>query len=319
VETCPRRQLGDRVLSLTERVCVIANPAAGRGRGAKILPAVRSAFARYGVTDVRATDQQTDEAALADSAIADGATTIVCVGGDGTSGNIANTILRSGSDVRLGVIAAGTGNDFAKTLRATSTPLDEIAGLAVARSDQRMDVGKVDDRYFLNSCGFGFDVAVVQGLAKSRWLKGKGVYVYTALRQLLGYRGLNIAIRSLAADHDRALYMMIVIANAPHFGGTFVIAPSAEVTDGELDAVLVIDAKSLRRLRLLGAATRGAHTTFEEVRMNRAAEFTLAFDQAPFYETDGEVHRAERPTVEVRCVPLALRVISLATSPRVEL
>ena len=314
MEARPRRQLGGRVLSLTERVCVIANPAAGRGRGAKILPAVRSVFARYGVTDVRATDERIDEAALADAAIADGATTIVCVGGDGTSGNIANTILRSGSDVRLGVIPAGTGNDFAKTLRATSTPLDEIAGLAVARSDQRMDVGRVDDRFFLNSCGFGFDVAVVQGLAKSRWLKGKGVYVYTALRQLLGYRGLNIAIRSLAADHERALYMMIVIANAPHFGGTFVIAPSASVTDGELDAVLVVDASSMRRVRLLGAATRGAHAAFEEVRMNRASEFSLKFDHAPFYETDGEVHRAERATVEVRCMPRALRVISLATS-----
>jgi diacylglycerol kinase (ATP) len=314
VEARPRRQLGGRVLSLTERVCVIANPAAGRGRGAKLLPAVRSAFARYGVADIRTTDERIGETALAGSAIADGATTIVCVGGDGTSGNIANAILRSGSDVRLGVIPAGTGNDFAKTLRATSAPLDTIVGLAVERSDQRMDVGRVDDRFFLNSCGFGFDVAVVQGLARSRWLKGKGVYVYTALRQLLGYRGLNIAIRSLAADHEWALYMMIVIANAPHFGGTFVIAPSASVTDGELDAVLVVDASSMRRLQLLGAATRGAHATFEEVRMNRAPQFTLAFDQAPFYETDGEVHRAERETVEVSCVPRALRVIP-ATSP----
>lgn len=293
---------------------MIANPAAGRGRGARILPAVRSAFGTYGVTDIRTTDERTDEAALAGSAIADGATTIVCVGGDGTSGNIANAILRSGADVRLGVIPAGTGNDFAKTLRATSTSHDEIARLTVAQSDLRMDVGRIDDRFFLNSCGFGFDVAVVQGLAKSRWLNGKGIYVYTALRQLLGYRGLNIAIRSLAADHERALYMMIVIANAPHFGGTFVIAPSANVTDGELDAVLVVNASSMRRLRLLGAATRGAHTAFEEVRMNRGPEFTLAFDHAPFYETDGEVHRAERATVEVRCVPGALRVITLALS-----
>jgi len=263
------------------------------------------------VTDVRTTDERADEAALAGSAIADGATTIVCVGGDGTSANVANAILHSNANVRLGVIPAGTGNDFAKTLRATSTPFDEIARLAVAQSDDRMDVGRVDDRFFLNSCGFGFDVAVVQGLAKSRWLKGKGVYVYTALRQLLGFRGLNIAIRSLAADHERALYMMIVIANAPHFGGTFVIAPSAKVTDGELDAVLVFNASSMGRLRLLGAATRGAHTGFKEVRMNQAPEFTLSFDEAPFYETDGELHRAESATVLVRCMPAALRVLAV--------
>jgi YegS/Rv2252/BmrU family lipid kinase len=273
------------------------------------LPAVRAAFARYGVSDFRTTHERTDEVALAKSAIADGATTVVCVGGDGTSANVANAILHSNASVRLGVIPAGTGNDFAKTLRATSTPFDDIARLAMAQSDDRMDVGRVDDRFFLNSCGFGFDVAVVQGLAKSRWLKGNGVYVYTALRQLLGFRGLDIAIRSLAADHERALYMMIVIANAPHFGGTFVIAPTADATDGELDAVLVVDASSWRRLRLLGAATRGAHMAFKEVRVNRAPEFTLAFDQAPFYQTDGELQRANSATVVVSCVPAALRVL----------
>ena len=316
MEARPCRQFGSRVHSLTERVCVIANPAAGRGRGAKILTAVRSAFAPYGIADFKTTDSEADESVLAARAIGDGATTIICVGGDGTSSNVANVILRSGADVQLGVIPAGTGNDFAKTLGVTSTPVSEIARLAVEKSHHRIDVGRVEDRFFLNSCGFGFDVAVVQGLARSRWLKGNGVYVYTALRQLLGFRGLNIAIRSLAADHERSLYMMLVIANAPHFGGTFIIAPAADVTDGELDAVLVLDASSLKRLRLLGAATRGAHSTHKEVRVNRAPEFTLAFDEPQFYETDGEIQQAERATVEVRCVPGALRVISTATSPR---
>jgi YegS/Rv2252/BmrU family lipid kinase len=310
VEARPRRQLGGRVHSLTERVCVIANPAAGRGRGGNLLPDVRAAFSAQGITDVRTTDKHTTEKALATSAIADGATTIVCLGGDGTCGNVANVILHSNANVRFGVIPGGTGNDFAKTLGVTSTPLAEIARMATEVSDIRIDVGRVEDRFFLNSCGFGFDVAVVQGLARARWLKGNGVYVYTALRQLLGFRGLNIAIRSLVADHERSLYMMLVIANAPHFGGTFIIAPAADVTDGELDAVLVLDASSLRRLRLLGAATRGTHTAHKEVRVNRAPEFVLEFDEPQFYETDGEFHRAGLATVEVTCVPRALRVIS---------
>lgn len=259
---------------------------------------------------MRTTREQSDERALANSAIADGATTIVCVGGDGTSGNVANAILHSGASVRLGVIPAGTGNDFAKTLGTTSATLDEIAARAVASSDLRMDVGLADDRFFLNSCGFGFDVAVVQGLVERRWLKGNAVYIHSALRQLVGFGGLNIAIRSSAADHERTLYMMVVIANAPHFGGTFVIAPAADVADGELDAVLVFDASSLRRLLLLGAATRGGHTRYEEVRVDRAPEFALSFDDAPFYETDGEVHQARSATVIVRCVPGALRVLA---------
>lgn len=275
-----------------------------------MLPAVRSAFAAQGVGDVRMTRGQADERALANRAIAEGATTIICVGGDGTSGNVANAILHSGADVRLGVIPAGTGNDFAKTLRTASAPLEEIARRAVQPSDQRMDVGRVEDRYFVNSCGFGFDVAVLQGLTRSRWLKGNAVYVYAAVRQLFWFRGLNVTIRSPSVEHARALYMMIVIANAPHFGGTFVIAPSAEVTDGELDAVLVLDVPSMRRLRLLGAATRGRHTAYAGVFVERAGEFILGFDSIPFYETDGEVHRASSATLTVRCIPGALRVLA---------
>lgn len=259
---------------------------------------------------MRTTSERVHESALAKNAISDGATTIVCVGGDGTTGNVANVILEAGAAVRLGVIPAGTGNDFAKTLRIKSSSVEEIARLAVQPSDARMDVGLVEHRYFLNSCGFGFDVAVLQGLAKSPWLIGSSVYMSSSIRALFGFRGIRIAINSPAQRKERTLYMMVVIANAPHFGGTFTIAPSASVTDGKLDAVHVVDASPARRMSLLGAATRGRHTLFKEVTVERAKEFALSFDDAPYYERDGEVHRAKSATVVVECVPSALRVLA---------
>ena len=103
-----------------------------------MLPEVRAAFAARGITDIRTPDKQTGETELATSAIADGATTIVCVGGDGTCGNVANAILHSNTSVRFGVIPGGTGNDFAKTLGVTSTPFDEIARLALEPSNRTL-------------------------------------------------------------------------------------------------------------------------------------------------------------------------------------
>ncbi|MGI9078427.1 MAG: acylglycerol kinase family protein, partial [Gemmatimonadaceae bacterium] len=91
-------------------VCVIVNPASGRGRGAQALPKIREAFAAVGVSDIRITAVQHDEATFARHAIADGRTTLVAVGGDGTISNVANAIIGSGSDARLAMIAAGTGN-----------------------------------------------------------------------------------------------------------------------------------------------------------------------------------------------------------------
>jgi diacylglycerol kinase family enzyme len=91
-------------------VTVIVNPAAGTGRGVKAEADVRRAFAALGITDIRATRGPGDERTLARRAIEEGARTLVAVGGDGTWGNVANAIIASGADVRLALLAAGTGN-----------------------------------------------------------------------------------------------------------------------------------------------------------------------------------------------------------------
>lgn len=273
-------------------------------------PGIRFAFAAHGVADVRVTAGPTDERNLARGAIAGGATTIVVVGGDGTSSNVADVILRSGANVRLGVVPAGTGNDFAKILGTAGQSLGIVASLSVEPSDTRVDVGCIEDKHFLNSCGLGFDVAVLQGLDRTRWLTGSAVYLYAALTQVLGFRGLHLAIESPRRKRARTLYMMVVIANCPYFGGAFTIAPSADVSDGELDAVSFVDAAATRRLRLLSAATRGRHVGLPGVEVERASEFILHCDEIPFFETDGEVHRANSASVSVRCLPLALRVIT---------
>src|SRR5262245_19566821 len=102
-------------------VRVIVNPMSGRGRGGTMLPAIREAFAGVGVTGIEVTSAAGEEHALAERALADGATTLVAVGGDGTWSNVANAILDAGAssaDCRLALLASGTGNDFAKTLGA---------------------------------------------------------------------------------------------------------------------------------------------------------------------------------------------------------
>jgi diacylglycerol kinase (ATP) len=104
-------------------------------------------------------------------------------------------------------------------------------------------------------------------------------------------------------------HLMLVIANGKNFGGSFRIAPDASVTDGRLDAVAIRVASPLRRMRLFGAATRGTHMAFPEVRAEQSDRFTLSFAAPPAYETDGEYNRAASATLEVRCVPRALRVV----------
>ena len=303
------RGRSQRIASLTERVCVIVNPAAGRGRGAKILSSVREAFSKHGVTRVLTTSQATAERQLALDAISAAATTIVCVGGDGTASNVANAILSSGEDVRLGIVPAGTGNDFARTLGVTRSDLNAIAARSVIPSDDRMDVGRIEENYFLNSAGFGFDVAVLQGLARARWLGNNLVYFYSALTGILNFGGVHASVDS-PQGRDRTLYLLVVIANGSRFGGGLRVAPNATVTDGELDVVFIRDASRARRLRMLTAATRGTHVRFGEVTVERARRIEFRFDNPPFYESDGELHQATSSVIPVECIAQALRVLT---------
>ena len=295
---------------MRERTCVIVNPAAGRGRGARMIPEVASAFAAYGVTDIRETRVRGDEAAITTAAISDGCTTIVAVGGDGTVSNVANTILHSGSDARVAVLPAGTGNDFAKLLGTAHAGPTTMARLCAEAPEQRVDAARIEDVYFINCCGFGFDVAVLEGIARNTRLRGNAVYVYTALTQILGYRGSEIAIRSAASDRPRSLHMMLVIANASFFGGTFEIAPGASAVDGKLDAVSLLEIPAWKRIAVLGAAILGKHEKFAECIRERASSFDLIFSAPPSYETDGEVHHAASATLTVSSCPAALRVVA---------
>lgn len=299
---------------------VIVNPAAGRGRGWQMLSRIRETFAEAGVTAVEVTERAGDERRLAEKALADGCRTLVAVGGDGTWSNVAGAILDSEADCRLALLAAGTGNDFAKTLGVPAGDIAATAKLAVEGPDERVDVGRIEGRHFLNIAGFGFDIAVLEDCARIRWMSGGSLYLVSALRQLFGYRGVEIEVGSPAGRRDRSRHLMLIVANARHFGGAFHIAPKADLTDGRLDAISILDTPPLKRLGMFAAVTRGTHLERRRVISEQAERFTLRFASPPAYETDGEYRRAASAELEIICVPRALRVVVMpplvaATTP----
>lgn len=294
---------------MTYRICVIANPAAGRGRGSRLLPRVKAAFAAHGVNEVRVSTAPGQDGELARRAIDDGFDTLVAVGGDGTWSNVANQILRSRADVRLALLAGGTGCDFAKTTGSPAGDPEATARLAVEGPDTRVDVGRIEDRHFLNVSGFGFDIAVLEDVGRIPLLRGNALYMVSAIRQLLGYRGVDIGLTSPAGSWG-GRHLMLIVANARNFGGAFTIAPGASLTDGMLDAVSILDASAARRISLFGAAVRGKHVSAPEVKVEQARGFTLEFESPPAYETDGEYNRARGARVEIASLPAALRVVT---------
>ena len=290
-------------------VAVILNPAAGRGRAARLGPALRAAFGRFGVPDVRETTAAAQEYDLARRAIEDGVATLVAVGGDGTWSNVANAILASGADCRLALLAAGTGNDFAWSAGVPSGDVARTALLACDGPDDRVDVGKLGDRYFLNAAGFGFDVAVLKTAQRPRRWHGKAVYVWSAIREAIRYRGFRADVDGVFDAVAPRHHLMLIAANGRRFGGAFRIAPTASLRDGLLDIVRVADVSPHRRPGLLASALRGAHLGRKEVCHARLASVSLRFDDPPACEMDGELSQLRGTTVEICCQPGALRIV----------
>jgi diacylglycerol kinase (ATP) len=299
---------------MTSGVFVIVNPAAGRGKSLHRAAAFRACMADGEIAGIAYTQESGDEERLARRALEDSASVIVVVGGDGTFSGIANAVLRSGKRCQLAVVPSGTGNDVAKTLGIDGQTPQQIAALVSRRAAREIDVGLADDRYFVNSCGFGFAASVLEATRRVRFLRGDAVYIYSALRQLFSYRGISISIgASLTAEAARML--MLTVSNGKFLGGAFRIAPHASVIDGQLDIGFFGDAGLLGRVRIFASAFRGTHVGLPTVKTKRVSEMTLGFPAPPMMEVDGELRQALSSTVKIECVARALSVIAAPGFP----
>jgi len=293
----------------TGSICVIVNPAAGRSRPLKVLPAFTASLANGETTELLYTRKSGDEERLARLALENGANVLVAVGGDGTCSHIANAILQSGAECRLAVVPTGTGNDFAKTLGVDRCAPEKIADLVMRGEATRIDVGLADGHYFLNSCGFGFDASVLEASDRVRFLKGNAVYIYSALSQLFGYRGIEVTANGVP-DVKGGSMLMVTVSNGRSLGGAFKIAPNASVLDGRLDACFFSDSNVVERVRLFVGAMRGTHIGMPSVSTATVQQLVLRFPSSPLMEVDGELRVARSGTVELRCVPRALSVVA---------
>ncbi len=313
------------------RSFVIFNPASGHGRGARRIPLYRGLLDKHLESyQWASTTAPGEEAALADKAIAAGAKLMVAVGGDGTWSQVADRVVTSGrSDVSLGLLASGTGNDFAKSLGLSyGDPEQAVAALAAGRI-RRIDVGRVvsewrpaprpevasgvawrdTPRHFLNLLGFGFDIAVIDASLRARFLRGAVLYKVTALQQLFLYKSPRLRLSDGGGWSTEGRHLMLTISNGRIFGGGFPIAPDADLQDGRLDACAIADASPVGRARLFSLAEKGRHVNEKGVALRQDRTFAVRFDQRVRYEVDGDVHQSRTGEVRVDVVPSALSVV----------
>ncbi|MBL0939204.1 MAG: YegS/Rv2252/BmrU family lipid kinase [Gemmatimonadaceae bacterium] len=287
-------------------IALLVNPAARAGRAATRADAMEAALRMYGPVTRYTTRARGDEATQVQRAISDGASGLVVVGGDGAVHHVVKAMLAESSPIPLAVCAAGTGNDFVKSLGTPSHDAHALAAMVNRGTTRRVDIGVIDGVPFCNAAGLGFDVEVLNRMQRPSRLRGTAAYVLTALRALTGYRGIDLALEG----HSSARYLMMVFANGQAFGGAFRIAPDAALDDGLIDCIQIGALAVWQRPFVLGAAAFGRHLNHSSVTATRAAHFTMDFPSPPAFEADGELYHAQSQHIEVTSESSALEVFA---------
>ena len=283
---------------------IIINSFSGKGKALKALPGLENLLTQKGIGyRIDKTKDDFGVTRLAEKAVQDGLDGIIIAGGDGTFSLAANGIGESGLEVIFA--PCGTGNDFMRMFRL---PKDPIAAVKKQlESPVRMvDMGKINDGYFLNVAGCGFDVDVLLEVEK---LKGKfsavGAYLRGAYSSIKNYRPLTAEISVDGGEAQKFDGTVIAIGNGRYFGGGMKAVPSAIVDDGKFDLVCIEKVNKISIYYLLLLFSAGYHPLLKKLVKTVRCSSVRITKKALDYEADGEIYSADE--INLKILPGALR------------
>ena len=274
-----------------QRIALIVNPTSGKGAGRVAGERVRAILRADGHEVVDASGRTLEEGReRAEAAIDAGAETVAVVGGDGMVNLGVN--LCAGRPLRLAVVAAGTGNDFATNLGLPVRDPDAAVRVISAGRTRRVDAGRVfgadgSVRWFGGVLGAGFDAVVTARAAKMSWPRGQMRYNLALLRELPVFRPIAYVVE-LDDQRIETRAMLVAVANTTSFGGGMNVCPDADVADGLFD-VLVLNKISIPEfLRVFPKVYSGRHIGHPAVEIHRSARVRLEASGIES-QADGEV------------------------------
>lgn len=256
---------------------VVVNPVAGKGRGTGVGAAVLDALRRRGhrVEDLTARDLRTATAHARRAAVA-GLDALVVVGGDGLVHLGANVVAET--DLPLGIVAGGTGNDVA---RALGLPRGDVAGSvsaierALLMGPRAVDAVRVGSpaqsarEWYLGALSCGIDAAVNARANAMSWPRGSARYVRALVPELRAFRPYGYRLTTDEGVWESA-GTVVVAANGPWIGGGIRVAPDARLDDGLLDVVAAGPFSRAGVVRIFPGMYGGRHVRHPQVQVIRS-------------------------------------------------
>jgi len=307
------------------RYKIIVNPIAGRGYGERSTPQIRQLLEGHGLDYDLVHSQWAGEAIeLARQAVLDGYDVVVAAGGDGTYQEVANGMLQAVPEARtngqvvghMGALAVGSGCDFCHSI-GVPPDLEEACAVLARGETRTIDLAEVtvdgETRYFDNTVGIGFEGTVNIEARKIKHLRGMALYLPAVLKSI--FISMSPARSVLEYEQDgetvrrEGAYLMIDACNGSRAGGSFFVAPKAEIDDGLFDICLVEDVSRLRMLALLPKFLQGTQLDEPDVETFRTKWIKVVSQDPLAAHVDGELVCTEGHSIECEIIPGKMSVV----------
>ncbi|AVQ20893.1 lipid kinase [Fusobacterium necrophorum subsp. funduliforme] len=291
-----------------KRIKFIYNPISGSGNSAKILDTVIATYQKYNkiIVPFRIGETFPLEKALED--IHDNYEHLLIAGGDGTINRVLNLYMKKELTLPIAILPTGTANDFAKYL---DIPLDiaEACEKILHSKAKRVDLGKVNDVYFINVFSFGLFTDVSQKTPTH--LKntfGKLAYYFNGMKEIPRFGKIDLKVESEDLTIQTKCFLAFVFNGQT--AGNINIAYNSKINDGLLDVILVKGENLLKLGNLAYNFLRGEHlekAEQENILYFKSKSLSLSSSQEITTDIDGET--GPSLPVQIKCIPKAFPIL----------
>lgn len=295
-----------------QRIHLIINPKAGHRAGNRYGAGIAQQLRRAGLrVEAQFTRGPRDAVELVRQAVAGKPDAIVIAGGDGTLNEAINGLLQSGApQIPLGLIPIGTGNDFAKMLDLRPHDWRTACTRILDGKPRQVDAGQVNETFFINGVGIGFDAQVALEANRLKYLPGSLlVYAGALLKTLLHrYRTPRITLETASGKLEQTI-TLLTVGNGRCHGGAFLLTPEARVDDGLFDILIADAASRYGIIKLAPRVMRGTHLGESGIRLLRDNRLQIRSAEPLVVHADGEILGDDLQRLDFRLLPGAVRFL----------
>lgn len=301
---------GQRRRREISKVTALTNPLSGHGSAVE---AAQTAIARLhhrGVEVVEIIGDDAEDARyLVSAALEKGTDAVMVTGGDGVISNALQVL--AATDVPLGIIPAGTGNDHAREFGIPTKDPEAAADIVIDGWTETIDLGRIRDdtgldKWFGTVAATGFDSLVTDRANRMRWPHGRLRYYIAMVAELSQLRLLPFRLVLDGTEEIEADITLAAFGNTRSYGGGLLICPNADHTDGLLDITMAHSDSRTKLVRLFPTVMKGTHVELDEVSTARAKSIHVECPGINVY-ADGDF--ACLLPAEIYAVPGALQIL----------